>query len=93
MKATWKGTTIAESRDTVVVEGNHYFPPDTVKMEYLVPSETKTSCPWKGLANYCTINIGGELNNDAAWYYPEPKEEAKNIKGYIAFWRGVDVIE
>ena len=93
MKATWKGTTIAESHNTVVVEGSHYFPPDKVKMEYLVPSETKTSCPWKGLANYYTINIGGELNNDAAWYYPEPKEEAKNIKGYVAFWHGVEVIE
>lgn len=80
-------------RDTVVVEGNHYFPPDAVKIEYLVQSETKTSCPWKGLANYYTINIGGDLNNDAAWYYPEPKEKAKNIKGYVAFWRGVEVIE
>ncbi|NOX42699.1 MAG: DUF427 domain-containing protein [Gammaproteobacteria bacterium] len=93
MKAIWKGTTIAESNNTVIVEGNHYFPPDTVKMEYMMPSETKTGCPWKGIANYYTINVGGELNNDAAWYYAEPKEAAKNIKGYVAFWRGVKVID
>ena len=93
MRAIWKGTTIAESSHTVVVEGNHYFSPDTVKMENMVSSETKTSCPRKGVANYYTINVGGELNNDAAWYYPEPKEAANNIQGYVAFWRGVEIIE
>ncbi len=93
MKATWKNTIIAESDNTVVVEGNHYFPPEAVKREYMLPSETKTGCPWKGVANYYTINVDGEVNTDAAWYYPEPKEAAKNIKGLVAFWRGVKVID
>lgn len=93
MKANWKDATIAESNNTVVIEGNHYFPPDAVNMEYMMPSATKTKCPWKGDASYYTINVGGELNTDAAWYYPEPKEAAKNIQGYIAFWRGVEVIK
>ncbi|MFW2439749.1 MAG: DUF427 domain-containing protein [Arenicellales bacterium] len=93
MKAIWKGATIAESNDTVVVEGNHYFPMSTVNMEYLKPSETTTVCPWKGVASYYSINVDGELNTDSAWYYPEPKEAAKNIQEYIAFWRGVEVVE
>jgi len=93
MKATWKGAIIAESNNTVVVEGNHYFPPEAVEMKYMLPSETKTGCPWKGIANYYTINVDGELNNDAAWYYAEPKEAAKNIKGHVAFWRGVKVTD
>ena len=93
MKAKWKGIDIAESSDTVVVEGNHYFPPNSLKMEYMVPSQTTTSCPWKGVANYYSINIDGELNTDAAWYYPAPKEDAMNIKGYVAFWHGVEVTE
>jgi uncharacterized protein (DUF427 family) len=93
MKAKWKGIDIAESSDTVVVEGNHYFPPDSLKMEYMVPSQTTTSCPWKGVAKYYSINIDDELNTDAAWYYPSPKEDAMNIKGYVAFWRGVEVTE
>lgn len=93
MKAIWKGVVIAESDDTVIVEGNHYFPKDAVKMEYMLPSETKTGCPWKGIASYYTVNVGDDLNHDAAWYYPEPKEKAKNIKEYVAFWRGVEIIE
>lgn len=93
MKAIWKGVTIAESDETVVVEGNHYFPSSAVNMNYMMPSETKTTCPWKGVANYYTINVGGELNEDASWYYPEPKEAAKNIQGHVAFWRGVKVTE
>jgi len=93
MKAIWKGATIAESNDTVVVEGKHYFPMSTVNMEYLKPSETTTVCPWKGVASYYSINVDGELNTDSAWYYPEPKEAAKNIQEYIAFWRGIEVVE
>ncbi|MFV1997947.1 MAG: DUF427 domain-containing protein [Acidiferrobacterales bacterium] len=91
MKAIWKDTVIAESDDTVVVEGNHYFPESAVKMNYLSSSETKSTCPWKGIASYYTISINGELNVDAAWYYPEPKEAASNIQGHIAFWRGVEI--
>lgn len=91
MKAIWKDAILAESDDTVVVEGNHYFPPGAVNMEYMVPSETKTGCPWKGIASYYTINVDGNLNEDAAWYYPDPKQEAANIQGRIAFWRGVKV--
>ena len=91
MKATWKNVTLAESNDTVVVEGNHYFPSSTVNIEYMVPSETHTTCPWKGVASYYTINVGDELNEDAAWYYPETKKEAGNIQGRVAFWRGVKV--
>jgi len=93
MKAIWKGATIAESNDTVVVEGNYYFPMSTVNMEYMKPSDATTVCPWKGVASYYSINVGGELNTDAAWYYPEPKEAAKNIQKHIAFWRGVEIVE
>jgi len=93
MKAIWKGTTVAESDDTVVVEGNHYFPMSAVNMEFMQPSDTTTVRPWKGVAGYYSINVGGELNTDAAWYYPEPRETAKNIQGHIAFWRGVEVVE
>lgn len=94
MKAIWKDTVIAESNDTVVVEGNHYFPPDSVvDKEYLRASDTTTACPWKGSAHYYSIAVGDETNPDAAWYYPEPKEAAKNIRGRIAFWKGVQVVE
>jgi uncharacterized protein (DUF427 family) len=93
MKATWKGVTIAESDDTVIVEGNHYFPSSAVNMEYMRPSNTKSTCPWKGVASYYTINVGSELNVDAAWCYPEPKEAAENIQGRVAFRRGVEVTE
>ena len=93
MKAHWKGVTIAESNDTLVVEGNHYFPLSAVNMKYLQPSATTTLCPWKGTAHYYMINVAGELNADAAWYYPETKEAAKNIQGRVAFWHGVEVRE
>ncbi len=91
MKATWNGVVIAESDDTVVVEGNHYFPPDSVKSELLQPSSTTTMCPWKGTASYYSIVVDGDTNADAAWYYPEPKSAAAEIKDRVAFWRGVQV--
>jgi uncharacterized protein (DUF427 family) len=90
-KAVWKGQVIAESDQCEVVEGNQYFPPDTVKKEYLKPSDTHTTCSWKGIASYHHLAVGGEVNKDAAWYYPDPKPAAKNIAGYIAFWKGVKV--
>ncbi|HTH38908.1 MAG TPA: DUF427 domain-containing protein [Pyrinomonadaceae bacterium] len=93
MKAIWKGTVLAESDDTVIVEGNHYFPSDSIKTEFLQPSETHTVCGWKGTASYYDIVVNGETNPDAAWYYPETKAEAKEIEGRIAFWKGVEVSE
>jgi uncharacterized protein (DUF427 family) len=91
MKAIWNNQVIAESNNTVVVEGNHYFPPNAVKKEYLQPSDTHTTCPWKGLASYYTLQEDGETNKDAAWFYPQPKEAASKIKDHIAFWKGVKV--
>jgi uncharacterized protein (DUF427 family) len=91
MKAIWNGTVIAESDDTVVVEGNHYFPADSVKAEYLVDSKTHTMCPWKGTASYRSIAVDGQTNADAAWYYPSPKDAAAQIKDRLAFWKGVHV--
>ena len=91
MKATWNGAVIAESDDTVVVEGNHYFPPDSLKSELFRPSTTTTVCPWKGTASYYSIVVDGDTNADAAWYYPEPKSAAAEIKDRVAFWRGVQV--
>ncbi|MCU7845609.1 MAG: DUF427 domain-containing protein [Candidatus Thiodiazotropha sp. (ex Monitilora ramsayi)] len=93
MKAIWQGQVIAESDQTIVVEGNHYFPPSAVDRTLLVDSETTSVCPWKGTANYYTLHVGGEVNRDAAWYYPTPKKAAAEIEGYIAFWRGVEVVE
>ncbi len=93
MKALWNNTILAESDDTAVVEGNHYFPPESVKTDYLQASETHTTCPWKGQADYYNIVVNGEINPDAAWFYPAPKTAAENIRGRIAFWRGVQVIE
>ena len=93
MKAIWNNQVIAESNDTIVVERNHYFPKESVKAEYLKPSGTHTTCPWKGLASYYTLAVENEENKDAAWYYPEPKDAAKNIKDYIAFWKGVKITE
>ena len=93
MRATWNGTVIAESDDTVVVEGNHYFPPDSVNRSVMRNSATHTVCPWKGTASYLTVVVDGEENRDAAWYYPEPKDAAKQITGHVAFWRGVTVSE
>jgi uncharacterized protein (DUF427 family) len=91
MKATWKGTVLAESDETVVVEGNHYFPADSIKREHFRESGAHTTCPWKGEASYYDVVVGGEVNADAAWYYPEPKDAAKEIEGRVAFWRGVRV--
>lgn len=93
MRATWNGAVIAESDDTVVVEGNHYFPASSVRTDLLEDSDTHTVCGWKGTASYKTIVAGGERNPDAAWFYPEPFEAASNIAGRFAFWRGVVVDE
>jgi uncharacterized protein (DUF427 family) len=90
-KATWRGVTIAESDKTVVVEGNHYFPPTAVQHEYLRESVTHTICSWKGVASYYDVIVDGAENKDAAWYYPAPRDAARQIAGYIAFWRGVKV--
>ncbi|MFN2528145.1 MAG: DUF427 domain-containing protein [Candidatus Baltobacteraceae bacterium] len=91
MKASWNGTVIAESDHTEVVEGNHYFPADSVKREFFKPSDRHTVCPWKGTASYYTLEVDGKTNPDAAWYYPEPKDAAKEIANYVAFWKGVSV--
>lgn len=91
VKAIWNNTVIAESDATVQVEGNHYFPPSTIKKEYFKITDTHTNCPWKGVASYYDIEVDGDVNKDAAWYYPEVSELAKGIKGYIAFWKGVEV--
>lgn len=90
-KAIWNGTVLAESDRTEVVEGNQYFPPDAIKREYFKESQTHTTCPWKGVASYYNIEVDGQVNKDAAWYYPTAKEKAKNFEGYIAFWKGVKV--
>lgn len=90
-KATWNGAVLAESDACEVVENNYYFPPDTIHREYFKESSTHTTCGWKGVASYYSIEVNGEVNKDAAWYYPTPKEAAKNITGYIAFWKGVKV--
>lgn len=89
--ARWNGTIIAESDDTVVVEGNHYFPRASVKAEYLADSATTSICPWKGTAHYHSLNVNGATNSDAAWYYPAPKDAAAEIANRIAFWKGVEV--
>ncbi|MEW6732325.1 MAG: DUF427 domain-containing protein [Acidobacteriota bacterium] len=91
MKAIWKQVILAESDKTIVVEGNHYFPPDSINKEYFRESNTHTTCAWKGEASYYDVAVNEEINKDAAWYYPDPKEAAKQIKGYIGFWKGVVV--
>jgi uncharacterized protein (DUF427 family) len=91
MKAIWKGTVLAESDRTEVVEGNQYFPPDAVQKQYFKPSDTHSVCPWKGTASYYTVEVNGAQNKDAAWYYPQASDKAKNIEGYVAFWKGVEV--
>ena len=91
MKATWKGTVLAESTDTVVVEGNQYFPASSLNMAHFAPSATHTTCGWKGVASYYDVVVGEQRNADAAWYYPSPKEAAANITGHVAFWKGVTV--
>ena len=90
-KAIWEGTVLAESDKTVEVEGNQYFPPETIKKDLFKPSSTHSVCPWKGTASYYDVEVNGKNNRDAAWYYPEPKDAAKQIKGYVAFWKGVKV--
>ncbi|MBF6468611.1 DUF427 domain-containing protein [Nocardia beijingensis] len=92
-KAMWDGEILASSSDTVLVEGNHYFPAEAVRKEFLRPSGTHTTCPWKGEASYYTLEVHGNRNEDAAWYYPDPKSAAEQIKDHVAFWRGVEVID
>ncbi|MBW4696850.1 MAG: DUF427 domain-containing protein [Aphanocapsa lilacina HA4352-LM1] len=90
-KATWNGTVLAQSDQCEVVEGNYYFPPDAIQKEYFQPSNTHTTCPWKGVASYYDVVVDGKVNKDAAWYYPTPKDAAKHITSYIAFWKGTRV--
>lgn len=90
-RASWNGHTLAESEDYELVEGNVYFPPEAVRMELMRPSDTHTSCPWKGEASYYDVVVDGEVNADAAWYYPAPKDAAKQIRDHVAFWHGVQV--
>ena len=92
MRAIWKDTVLAESDDTVVVEGNHYFPADALRREHFRKSEHHSSCPWKGIASYYDVVVDDEINPNAAWYYPEPKDAAKQISGCVAFWKGVEVV-
>jgi uncharacterized protein (DUF427 family) len=91
MKAIWRDRVLAESGDSIVIEGNHYFPPASINREFLRESNTNTTCPWKGRASYYDVVVDGEVNKDAAWYYPDPKTAAAEIRGYVAFWRGVKV--
>ena len=91
MRAIWNGAVLAESDKTIVVEGNHYFPPDSVNREYLQESSTHSTCPWKGQASYYSVVVDGQVNRDAAWYYPNPNPVAAQIKDHVAFWRGVKV--
>lgn len=93
MKAIWNNHVIAESNDTIVVEGNHYFPAESVKKEFLLNSDHTTTCPWKGKAHYHHLNADGKINEDAVWYYPQPKDAAAEIKGRMAFWKGVKISE
>ena len=90
-KATWKGAVLAESAHCEVVEGNQYFPPDSIRREYFRASETHTVCPWKGTASYYDVVVDGQANKDAAWYYPQPKDAAGQIKDHVAFWHGVEI--
>ncbi len=93
MRAIWHDAVLAESDETIVVEGNHYFPPESVHRAHFRESLTHTTCPWKGQARYYDVVVGGEANKDAAWYYPEPKEAAVRVRNYVAFWQGVKVEE
>ncbi len=90
-KAIWEGAVLAESNATVIVEGNHYFPPSAIRKDYFRPSEQTTVCPWKGTAHYYDVEVNGKRNPNAAWYYPEPRAAAREIKDHVAFWRGVKV--
>jgi len=91
IKAIWNGKVIAESDQSILVEGNHYFPLEEIKREYFLASNSHTVCGWKGIASYYDIQVEGKVNRDAAWYYPQPKEAAKHIQNYVAFWRGVEI--
>lgn len=91
MRATWNGVTLAESKVTIVIEGNHYFPPESLHREYFRASDQHSTCPWKGHANYYDIVVDDKVNSGAAWYYPEPRPAAANIRGHVAFWRGVKI--
>ena len=93
VKATWNGTILAESDRTIVVEGNHYFPPDTINKDFFTESDSHTICGWKGVASYYNVDVNGQINNNAAWYYPSPNDAADKIAGYVAFWHGVQVGE
>ncbi len=93
MKAIWNNKIIAESNDTVVIENNHYFPHDSINKEFFEQSDLHSVCPWKGKASYYTLEVDGKQNRDAAWFYPEASEQAKDIKNYVAFWRGVQVVD
>jgi len=92
MKAIWNGKVIAESNETIVVENNHYFPEGSVNKEFLENSHKHSTCPWKGEASYYNIVVDGKSNNDAAWYYPQPKDATKQIKNYLAFWKGIQIV-
>ena len=92
VRALWHGIVLAESDDTVVVEGNHYFPADSLTREYFSDSDTHTVCGWKGLASYYSVEVDGAKNADAAWYYPDPKPEAESVRDRVAFWKGVEVV-
>ena len=91
MKASWNGVVLAQSELTIEIEGNHYFPPDSIDGQFFQPSDTRSHCGWKGDASYQHITVDGQLNEDAAWYYPEPLQAASEITGYFAFWKGVQV--
>ena len=91
MKAIWNGAVLAESNETLVVEGNHYFPPAALHADFFKPSDKHTVCSWKGTASYYDVAVDGKVNKDAAWFYPAPQSAAKNIAGYVAFWKGVEV--
>ncbi len=91
MKASWNGQLIAESTETIIIEGNHYFPPSSINREFFKPSDSHTLCPWKGVASYYNVLVDGQENSDAAWFYSDPKDAAAGIKNFVAFWKGVKV--
>ncbi|WP_103070185.1 DUF427 domain-containing protein [Aquimarina sediminis] len=93
MKAIWNNQVIAESDNTIIIEGNHYFPPESINKEFLKSSDLRSTCPWKGQASYYSIEVDGQTNIDAAWYYENPSELAKGIKNHVAFWNGVEIID
>lgn len=93
MKAIWNGKVLAESDETLVVEGNHYFPASSINKEYFKESSTHTVCPWKGTASYYTVDVDGKQNTDAAWFYPQTSDLAKQIKDRVAFWKGIEVVK